>query len=478
MPQKLQPEWEGRVLALSDLNYSTREVRKLLLTQNIVISQKTINNIVNCVGKRRRAKSAGQKSPTKRQRLNDANRKAVKKIDLLTRKENPPFQKQIANIVGIPRTSVQRIIKRLGKRIAFKTTKYLAGDKAEYVVTLDEAMFYVQNCNGKRKVCYVKRGEKIPENWVVQKDNFLKKHMVVAAMTGREVIPLFQVPKKVKVNADWYIDKVLRPLVNIHLPRIYGHELHKVVIHHDKASSHTSHKTAIYAADIKRSKGITIIPGSEIPVKSSDISPLDFFGFGYLKQRLSRRRARTWKGVWKVLNKEWKKVTPELCTKVFKAWKRRLRLVAKSDGRHIENNRTFIVENVKVKFGFQMHLPVSGMHSGVSKLELGLNVSHHLPLEEDTCLANFQARDWIRMPFQLNSIREAMKIAAKFGLVTVGETITGATAVLILNDIVTKLAHLGGEGEVRMEDFLNAAARCGFSREVGLALYNVMGLLT
>lgn len=37
-----------------------------------------------------------------------------------------------------------------------------------------------------------------------------------------------------------------------------------------------------------------------------------------------------------------------------------------------------------------MHLPVSGMHSGVSKLELGLNVSHHLPLEEDTCLANFQ----------------------------------------------------------------------------------------
>lgn len=71
-----------------------------------------------------------------------------------------------------------------------------------------------------------------------------------------------------------------------------------------------------------------------------------------------------------------------------------------------------------------------------------------------------------------------MKIAAKFGLVTVGETITGATAVLILNDIVTKLAHLGGEGEVRMEDFLNAAARCGFSREVGLALYNVMGLLT
>lgn len=360
MPKIIPAEWEGRVLALSGLKFSTRDIRKKLLQDKIVLSQTAINNIVKCVGKRRFAKSIGQKSPVKRQPLKESNRKALRRVDLLTRKENPPSQRQMQKDVGIPRTSIQRIIKRLGKRVAFKTTvhslnskqmanrktnskkiyqKYLAGHRSEFVVTLDEAMFYIQNCNGKRKVCYVKKGEKIPENWVVQKENFLNKHMVVAAMTGRGVIPLFQVPKKVKVNAEWYIDKVLKPLVNIHLPRIYGTDLGKVIIHHDKASSHTSHKTAIYAADIKRSKGITIIPSSEIPVKSPDISPLDFFGFGYLKQRLMRRRARTWKGVWKVVNDEWNKVTPELCTKVFQTWKKRLRLVSRRDGRHIENNR-------------------------------------------------------------------------------------------------------------------------------------------
>lgn len=262
MPKKIPLEWEGRVLALSSLMYSSRQIRKILLKEKIDLSQTAIVNIVNCVGNRRTARSQGMKSSIKRQPLKQSTRVALKKIDLLTRKKNPPSQRQMAKLVQVPRSTVQQIIKRLGKRVAFKTTvhslnpkqianrktnskkiyeKYLAGQKSEFVVSLDEAMFYVQNCNGKRRVCYVKRGEKIPENWVVQKGNFLKKHMVVGAISGRGVIDLFQVPKKVKVNADWYISKVLKPLVNTHLPRIYGDDLHKVVIHHDKASSHTSY---------------------------------------------------------------------------------------------------------------------------------------------------------------------------------------------------------------------------------------------
>lgn len=360
MPKKLAPEVEGAILTLSKLKYSRSMIRKKLRKQNYIVSEGTISNVINCVGERRQAKSTGQRSPVKRQPLKPSNQSALKKIDLMTQKENPPSQKQIAVKAGVPFGSVSRLIKKLGKRTAHKTTvhtlnarqmanrktnsrkiyeKYLAGPKSEFVVTIDEAMFYVQNCNGTRKVCYVKRGETIPETWVQQKENFLTKHMVVGAMSGRGVVPLFEVPKKVKVNAEWYITKVLRPLVDKHLPRLYGSDLHKVVIHHDKASSHTSHKTAIFAAEVKRSKGITIIPNAEIPAKSPDISPMDFFAFGYLKQRLKRRKAKTWKGVWKVLKEEWCKVTLEMTSKVYRAWKRRLRIVSLSDGQHIESNR-------------------------------------------------------------------------------------------------------------------------------------------
>lgn len=66
---------------------------------------------------------------------------------------------------------------------------------------------------------------------------------------------------------------------------------------------------------------------------------MDFFGFGYLKQKVFKRRASTLGGLWKVLNQEWNLVTPETCRKVFENWKFRLRLVRAMSGEHIENTQ-------------------------------------------------------------------------------------------------------------------------------------------
>ena len=158
-------------------------------------------------------------------------------------------------------------------------------------------------------------------------------------MTGRGTLPLIQVPKKVKVTADFYIDHVLRPLLEIELPKLYPGELHKVTVHHDAASSHTAKKTTAYAADLKARLGITIISNQDIPVKAPDTSPLDFFGFGYLKRRLFRRSATTEKGLWKLMREEWSRIDLPMVTRVFGAWKRRLRLVVKKGGHHIENTK-------------------------------------------------------------------------------------------------------------------------------------------
>ena len=91
-----------------------------------------------------------------------------------------------------------------------------------------------------------------------------------------------------------------------------------------------------YATCNKEKLGITFISKGEIPVKSPDTSPLDFYGFGFLKQR---RRPKTLDGVWKVLKEDWNRVSTETVAKGFDAWNFRLRLVSKKGGQHIEHTK-------------------------------------------------------------------------------------------------------------------------------------------
>jgi len=217
--------------------------------------------------------------------------------------------------------------------------KRLAGNRSRFAVTLDEANFGLHCVNGKRKICYIPRGQQIPESWYDDKDNFRKTFMVVGGISGRGTLPLILVPKKVKVDAKWYIQKVLRPIIENHLPKLYPGELDKVFIHHDAASSHTSQKTTTYAKEVLNKHKITIIPKSEIPVKSPDCSPLDFFGFGYLKRRVFWRKPKTMRGLWKVLKSEWSKIDQGMVDRTFQSWKRRCRLIVKKGGNHIENTK-------------------------------------------------------------------------------------------------------------------------------------------
>ncbi|UYV72806.1 IKK1 [Cordylochernes scorpioides] len=196
---------------------------------------------------------------------------------------------------------------------------------------------YVTYCNGIRKICYIKRGNQVPDNWVHQcSETFPKGFMVVGVMTGRGVLPLIKVPSKVKVNSEFYIECVLKPVIE-QLKDLYPGEMDKVFLHHDKASSHTSNKTQQFLQEMKDTLGLNFIRNSDIPVKSPDASPLDFYGFGMLKQRLFNRRPKTEAGLWKAAQEEWSNVSLSKVKEVFAAWKVRCREIAKKKGKHIEH---------------------------------------------------------------------------------------------------------------------------------------------
>ena len=315
--------------------------------------------IINNDGKRRSILSATGVKPKNDYPCKKKTPALLRKIDSLVNKENPPSQNAIAKQCNITQPYVHRIIHQdLGNQVRRKPRchqlkeshkrnrktnsrklyeKHLAGQRSEFVVTLDEALFFVEDCNGTRKICYTKSRKEVHKYIYQKKEKFGKKLMVVGAISGRGVLPLIPVRTNCKINSKYYVDNVLKRFLEEEIPKLYPGELDKVFIHHDAASSHTAKFTQAYAADLKRRTGMTIISNKDIPVKSPDISPMDFYGFGVLKQRLKHRRARTVPGLWKVMNSEWNQIGVETCRKVFGSWKRRLRAVAKLNGEHIEH---------------------------------------------------------------------------------------------------------------------------------------------
>ena len=336
--------------------------KKKLLEQNLKVSQKTIINIINCKGKNRNLKVLGREIPKRLNKRKVRTRSLIHKVDIETNKPNPKSQNQLAKECNTSQQIINLIIhKDLNKKTRRKTKvhrlnqdqkatrkttcrkmyeQHLSGPKYEYFVTLDEAWIYLSYCNGNRKICYVESGKNPPENWMkYSTESWPKGFMVVGVMTGRGVIPLFRVPPKVKINADYYITYILKPLFEKFLPEKYPGELHKIFFHHDKASSHTSRKTLEFLNEMKAKHKINFISNKDIPVKSPDASLCDFFGFGWLKQQLLRRKATTLEGLWKLSRDIWHTFPLETVQKAFNSWKMRCRLIDQKNGDHIEQIR-------------------------------------------------------------------------------------------------------------------------------------------
>ena len=79
--------------------------------------------------------------------------------------------------------------------------------------------------------------------------------------------------------------------------------------------------------------GISFIAKKDIPVKSPDAIPLDFFD---LKTRLEKRKPETITGLLRAASQEWSTISSEKCLEVFESWRKRLVVIEKVQGLHIE----------------------------------------------------------------------------------------------------------------------------------------------
>ena len=162
--------------------------------------------------------------------------------------------------------------------------------------------------------------------------------MVVAGSCARGQLKIHRVAKNVKINAAYYQKNVMDPIFNEEIPRLYSEDTLNVWIHMDKAYSHTARSSPDFYHRKAVETGVNVIPFKRIPVKSPDASPMDFCGFGLLKQRLASRRTTTIEGLWKVCQEEWANIPLPVLRRSLLQWKLRCRAIVQARGYHIEHN--------------------------------------------------------------------------------------------------------------------------------------------
>ena len=280
----------------------------------------------------------------------------ISKVAKLINTPNPPTQKQIARKLGTSAPIVNQIIHQDLEMKTYKKVKVhrlnatqksnrarncgklfeeLSHRDLEFAVTLDETWIHLQDTNNGRPIFY---SHKKGERRTIQKHdtNLRAQKMMVLVIVCRGLVKCVRIPANVKINSAAY-KKILKKIFNIWLPKKYSaEEMRKVYFHHDKASAHTSKSTEKYLRYKAKAMGFGWIQKDDIPVKGCDVSPLDFWGFGKVKQALNKRRPTTMRGLWKAVNEEFNKIKAPECMRVMNSWAARCELVEEMNGEAIQ----------------------------------------------------------------------------------------------------------------------------------------------
>ena len=168
-----------------------------------------------------------------------------------------------------------------GKR--FPSSHASHPQEMENIVSIDEAWCYRSHVNGRRKMYCRFHGKKNPESWrkiCVQKRS--RGIMFVTGISPFGLTVICFVPPDAKVNANFYINKVLKPIFEKDIPRLFG-----------KDASHTAGATVRWLENFSHS----FIPTQDWPTSSFDLSPMDCSVNGIFKLRLWKEKARSVKGL-------------------------------------------------------------------------------------------------------------------------------------------------------------------------------------
>ena len=148
--------------------------------------------------------------------------------------------------------------------------KKLANGRWKNIITSDEATFYLDGTYKTRPIQYISEGQEKSEIQIAPRRSHPKSIMVWVAFSSKGFLQPIFVPPQVKINYDYYIKYILKPLKKTG-DELFGYG--KWIFHQDSAPAHTAKKTVKF---LKESKINVIKPSEWIP-NSPDCAPCDFW---------------------------------------------------------------------------------------------------------------------------------------------------------------------------------------------------------
>ena len=95
--------------------------------------------------------------------------------------------------------------------------------------------------------------------------------MTAAGFSWKGPTQLFIIPAKAKVNADYFIQHIFEPIFAVDVPRLYGRDTGKAILHRNGATNHTARKTV----DWLNSCGINFVTKDQWLPNSFELSLID-----------------------------------------------------------------------------------------------------------------------------------------------------------------------------------------------------------
>jgi histone-lysine N-methyltransferase SETMAR len=142
------------------------------------------------------------------------------------------------------------------------------------IITLDESWFYFTTDHER---IWLLEGTEAPEmEWITVQS---RKMMMTIVWNPAGFYRIVALPKGMKFSADYYISHILDLLAEWRRSQVGGSD-QRLPVHADNARLHTAKKVTEFVAG----NGMKRVP--HLPY-SPDLTPCDFYPFGYIKSRLA-----------------------------------------------------------------------------------------------------------------------------------------------------------------------------------------------
>lgn len=140
----------------------------------------------------------------------------------------------------------------------------------------------------------------------------------------------------VTVNSARYCD-MLEHFLRTQLAHFeVEHNLEDFWFQQDGATSHTARRPREILQEMFPDHLISLRGDINWPARSPDLSPCDFFLWGYLKSKVYEHRPRTLDQLKTAIRSETAAISQDMLVKVMRNFEERLRMCVASDGRHLD----------------------------------------------------------------------------------------------------------------------------------------------